>query len=356
MHLITEMFEKHDRTRFEVHGFSFGPESDSSWRSRAENGFDHFHDVRFMSDMDVVKLSLDLQIDIAVDLTGHTADCRPNIFAGRAAPIQVNYLGFPCTMGAGFIDYIIADETVIPESDRHNFSEKVVWLPDCFQVNCRSRDISQNVLSRSDLSLPAEGFVFCCFNNNNKITPAMFDSWMRILRQVEGSVLWLYAGNVWAEDNLRREAEKRGVDAIRLVLASRMPIEDHLNRIRHGDLFLDTLPFNAGTTASDALRMGVPLVTLSGNALAGRYAASLLKALDLGELITHSVDEYEQLAIDLAHDPDRLRGIREKLSANVQTSTLFDSDTFTRNLEKAYELMYERYQSDLAPDHIVVES
>jgi protein O-GlcNAc transferase len=355
-HLIAEMLEMHDRSKYELYGFSFGPESNDPWRIRAQKSFDHFFDVRFMSDQDIAMLSRDHQIDIAIDLMGFTADLRTNIFAKRAAPVQVNYLGYPGTMGAGFIDYIIADKTIIPESDRHYFTEKVVYLPNNFQANCRTRNVSLEILTRTELNLPQDGFVYCCFNNNNKITPTMFDSWMRILQQVDESALWLYVSNKWAEDNLRMEAEKRGINAERLVFAKFLPIEEHLNRIRHADLFLDTLPFNAGATASDALRMGVPLVTHTGNAFAGRYATSLLKTLDMEELITHSAAEYEALAVDLAIDRDRLQRIKEKLNANVQTSSLYDSDKFTRHIEKAYELMYERYRNDLDPDHIIVEA
>jgi predicted O-linked N-acetylglucosamine transferase (SPINDLY family) len=354
LHLMAEMFEKHDRSRYELYGFSFGPESNDPWRQRAQKCFDRFFDVRLKSDQDVAKSARDLQIDIAVDLKGFTEDLRPNIFALRAAPVQANYLGYPGTMGAEFMDYIIADSTIIPESDRRHYTEKVVYLPCCYQVNCRNRDVSQKMLTRGELHLPQDGFVFCCFNNNIKITPTMFDSWMRILQQVDDSVLWLFKSNRWAVDNLRMEAEKRGVTAQRLVFAENLPVEEHLNRIRHADLFLDTLPYNAHTTASDALRMGVLLVTLTGNAFAGRVAASLLNTLDLGELIAHSAEEYEKIAIDLAVNRDRLQGIKDKLNANVQTSSLFDSERFTRHIEKAYELMYERYRNGLVPDHIVV--
>jgi predicted O-linked N-acetylglucosamine transferase (SPINDLY family) len=302
-------------------------------------------------------LARDHQVDIAIDLMGFTGYSRSNIFAGRAAPVQVNYLGYPCTMGVEFIDYIVADKTIIPESDRHHYTEKVVYLPDSYLVNCRNREVSQEILTRADLNLPHDGFVFCCFNHSCKINPTMYDIWMRILQRVDESVLWLSVNNRWAEDNLRMEAEKRGVIADRLVFAKKLPlIEDHLNRIRHADLFLDTLPYNAHSTASDALRMGVPLVTLTGNAFAGRVAASLLKTLDLSELITHSADEYENLAVELATDHERFKMIRDKLRIAVQTSPLFDSLLFTRNIEKAYELMYERYQNDLPSDHIVVES
>jgi predicted O-linked N-acetylglucosamine transferase (SPINDLY family) len=354
LHLMAEMFEKHDRSRFELYGFSFGPESNDPWRQRTQKCFDRFLDVRIKSDQDVAKSARELQIDIAVDLKGFTTDSRPNIFALRAAPVQVNYLGFPGTMGAGFIDYIVADKITIPESDRHYYTEKVVHLPDCYQVNCRNREVSRKIPARAELHLPQDAFVFCCFNNNNKITPEMFDSWMRILRQVDESVLWLFKSNRWAVDNLRMEAEKRGVNAQRLIFAETLPVEEHLNRIRHADLFLDTLPYNAHTTASDALRMGVPLVTLAGNAFAGRVAASLLNTLDLGELIAHSAEEYEKISVDLANNRDRLQGIKERLDANVQTSSLYDSERFTRDIEKAYGLMYERYRNDLELDHIVV--
>jgi predicted O-linked N-acetylglucosamine transferase (SPINDLY family) len=354
LHLMAEMFEKHDRSRYELYGFSFGPESNDPWRQRAQKCFDRFLDVRLKSDQDVAKSARELEIDIAVDLKGFTTNSRPNIFALRAAPIQANYLGYPGTMGAEFMDYIIADSTIIPESDRRHYTEKVVYLPGCYQVNCRNLDVSKKILTRAELNLPQDGFIFCCFNYNQKISPEMFDSWMRILRQVDESVLWLFKSNRWAVDNLRMEAEKRGVNAQRLVFAESLPVGEHLNRIRHADLFLDTLPCNAHTTASDALRMGVPLVTLAGNAFAGRVAASLLKTLDLGELIAHSAEEYEKIAVDLAINRDRLRRIKEKLDVNIQTSSLFDSERFTRHIEKAYELMYERYRNDLEPDHIVV--
>jgi predicted O-linked N-acetylglucosamine transferase (SPINDLY family) len=356
-HLIAEMLEMHDRSKYELYGFSFGPESNDRWRIRTQKCFDRFFDVRFMSDHDIAMLAHNHQIDIAIDLMGFTADSRSKIFAGRAAPVQVNYLGFPGTMGAEFIDYIIADKTIIPETDRHHYTEKVVYLPDCYMANCRRRDVAQTILTRSELYLPQDGFVFCCFNNTNKITPTMFDSWMRILLQVEGSVLWLFESNRWAAVNLGMEAEKRGVNADRLIFAKKLPlIEDHLNRISHADLFLDTLPYNAHTTASDALRMGVPLVTHIGNAFAGRVAASLLKTLDLNELVAHSAVEYEKIAVDLAINRDRLKRVKEKLNANIQTSPLFDSELFTRHLEKANELMYERYQNALPLRHIFIES
>jgi predicted O-linked N-acetylglucosamine transferase (SPINDLY family) len=286
---------------------------------------------------------------------GFTTGCRTNIFAKRPAPVQVNYLGYPGTMGAEFIDYIFGDETVMPETNRNYFTEKIVYLPNCYQTNCRNRDVSQNILTREELNLPEDGFVFCCFNNNNKITPAMFNNWMRILQQVEGSVLWLLESNQWAVENLRMEAKKRGVNEERLVIASRLPIKDHLNRLRHADLFLDTLPYNAHTTASDALRMGVPLVTQMGNAFAGRVASSLVKTLGMEELITHCAEEYVKLAVDLATDRELFLMIRNKLIRNIQTAHLYDSELFTRHIEKAYEMIYERYQSDLPPEHITVE-
>jgi predicted O-linked N-acetylglucosamine transferase (SPINDLY family) len=356
LHLMAEMLEKHDRSEFELYGFSFGAEVPDGWRKRSQKCFDQFFDVRFMSDHDVAELARKFQIDIAVDLKGFTEDSRPNIFARRPAPVQVNYLGYPGTSGAAFIDYIIADKTIIPESDRQYYTEKVVYLPNCYQANCSNPDISRKILSRSELNLPQDGFVFCCFNNNNKINPALFDSWMRILQRVGNSVLWLFEKNRWAVENLRIEAQKRGVDAERLIFAKFMPIDEHLNRIRHADLFLDTLPYNAHTTASDALRMGVPLVTGMGNVFAGRVAASLLNTLDLSELITVSSGDYENTAVDLATDPGRLKRVKEKLSYNVDNSPLFNSAMYTRHLEKAYRSMYERYRNDLAPDHIVVES
>ena len=263
-YLIAELFELHDKSQFELFGFSFGPIVDDEMRQRLLKPFDQFIEVGRKSDVEIAKLSRDLNIDIAVDLKGITQELRTDIFAHRAAPIQVNYLGYPGTMGADYMDYIIADKTLIPPQSQQSYSEKVVCLPNSYQVNDRKRLISDRQFTRQELGLPENGFVFCCFNNNFKILPATFEGWMRILKAVEGSVLWLFQDNSWAVENLKKEAEKQGIDGQRLVFAERMPLVEHLARHRHADLFLDTLPYNAHTTASDALWSVLPVLTLMG--------------------------------------------------------------------------------------------
>jgi protein O-GlcNAc transferase len=354
-YLIAELFEQHTHERFELTAFSFGPDRRDEMRQRLSAAFDRFLDVRSRSDTDVASISRDLQIDIAVDLKGFTRHGRHGIFAGRAAPIQVNYLGYPGTMGADYMDYIVADRTVIPEASRRFYAEKVVYLPHSYQVNDRQRPIANQEFSRAELGLPPTGFIFCCFNNNYKITPDTFSCWMRILRQAAGSVLWLLADNATAADNLRREAAARGVDAGRLIFGRRMPMALHLARHRAADLFIDTLPCGAHTTASDALWAGLPVLAQVGGSFASRVAASLLKALDLPDLITTTQEEYERLAVSLAADPDRLQEIKQRLGRNRPTSPLFDTEVYARDLECAYTQMYERYHTDSAPDHIVVQ-
>lgn len=353
-YLMAELFERHDRTRFELVAFSFGPDKSDEMRKRVSAAFDRFIDVRNESDKDIALLSRNIGIDIAVDLKGFTQDMRVGIFSYRAAPLQVNYLGYPGTMGAGYIDYLIGDGTLIPETSREQYSEKIVYLPNSYQVNDRKRAIAERTFTRKELGLPDVGFVFCCFNNNYKITPATFDGWMRILNRVEGSVLWLLEDNATAAGNLRKEAGARGVDAARLIFAGRMPLAEHLARHRAADLFLDTLPCNAHTTASDALWAGLPVLTCMGEAFASRVAASLLKAIDLAELVTTTQEQYEVLAVDLAANPERLGQIKLKLERNRLTTPLFDTALFTRHLEAAYTQMVERYQADLPPGHIFV--
>ena len=354
-YLMAELFETHNRSKFELFAFSFGPEKADGMRVRVAAAFDHFLDVRTQLDKDVTLLSRELEIDIAVDLKGFTQDSRTNIFALRAAPIQVNYLGYPGTMSAEYIDYLIADRTLIPESSRQYYTEKIVYLPDCYQVNDAQRRIADKVFTRKELGLPETGFVFCCFNNNYKITPATFDGWMRILKQAEGSVLWLFEDNISAANNLRLEAIERGIEAERLIFAQRMPLSEHLARHRLADLFLDTLPYNAHTTASDALWAGLPVLTCMGESFASRVAASLLNAIHLPELVTSSQEEYEALAIELATNPEKLELIRQKLEQNRLTTPLFDTQLFTQNLEEAYRLMYERYKDGLPPDHLFID-
>ena len=351
--LIAELFEIHDRSQFEIYAFSLLKGADDM-RDRLKLAFDHFIEVGNKSDIEIAKLSRSLDIDIAVDLTGITDSSRTGIFSYRAAPIQVNYLGYPGTVGADYIDYIVADKTLIPVESQSCYIEKVVYLPNSYQVNDRKRFISDRQFTKKELGLPENGFVFCCFNNNFKILPATFNGWMRILSAVEESVLWLLQDNSWVVENLKKEAQKRGVDAQRLVFADRVPLSDHLARHRQADLFLDTYPYNAHTTTSDALWAGLPVLTLKGQSFASRVAASLLNAIGLPELITSTQEEYEALAIDLALNPNKLTDIKSKLANNRLTAPLFDTPLFTKNLEAAYIKMMERYQADLQPDHMFI--
>jgi len=354
--LIVELFELHNSDLFEVFGFSFGPSSNDEMRQRISNALYRFIDISMKSDTEVAQISRSLGIDIAIDLGGFTKDSRPGIFSAHSAPIQVSYLGYPGTMGASYIDYIIADNTLIPSDSQQYYREKIIYLPYSFQVNDSKRKIADKVFTRQDLGLPDSGFVFCCFNNNYKILPQTFDSWMRLLKSVNGSVLWLYVEQPTAIKNLKKEAEARGVDPSRLVFATRMNGEYHLARQRVADLFLDTLPFNAGATASTALWSGLPVLTLIGNSFVARYAASLLNAIDLTELITSTSEEYESKAVELAKDPLKLAQIKRKLDQNRQTSPLFNGQLFARHIEAAYLEIHQRHLSGKKPDHVYVKA
>jgi len=352
--LLAGVLEQHDRQRFEVLGISLQPEERSAFGQRIRSAFDWFVDATNMSDRETAAAIRDLEVDIAVDLMGCTRWCRPAIFAQRPAPVQVNYIGYPAGMGVPFIDYIIADDFVIPRETAHLYAEQVVYLPECFQPNDDLRPIGPTP-TRADAGLPEEGFVFCCFNNTYKFNPQMFDIWMRLLTQVPGSVLWLPVDNPLAGENLRREAAQRGVDPNRIVLARRLPYPEHLGRTRLADLFLDTLPFNAGTTASDTLWAGVPLLTCAGEAFASRMAGSLLRAVGLPELITHTLEDYERLALNLTRQPDTLRQLRTRLAANRDTSPLFNTTQYSRHLEAAYTSMHVRLARGDKPASIEIE-
>jgi predicted O-linked N-acetylglucosamine transferase (SPINDLY family) len=355
-YLMAELFALHDRARFEVLGISFGTEDNSDIRARLIESFDQFHDVRLKTDYEVAQLLTELQVELAVDLKGYTRDARPGILAHRPAPIQVNYLGYPGTMGASFIDYVIADPIVLPFEQQPFYTEKIIQLPDCYQVNDSRRRIGDRTPTRQETGLPDAGFVFCCFNNNYKITAPVFDVWVRLLRAVNGSVLWLLVGNATAQNNLRQEAVARGIDPARLVFAAQLSPEEHLARHRLADLFLDTLPYNAHTTASDALWAGLPLVTCRGETFAGRVAASLLHAIGLPELVTGSLDEYEALALQLAMDASRLQSIRRKLAQNRLGYPLFDTDRFRRHIEAAYLTAWEIWQRGESPRSFKVQA
>ena len=354
MHLMAELFECHDRDKFELIAFSFGPDSQDKWRQRILLCFDKFIEVRTQSEQDIALLSRNIGIDIAVDLKGFTGDNLFNIFTEGSAPVQVNYLGYPGTTAAEYMDYIIADQTLIPETHQRYYSEKVVYLPNSYQVNVSKKKISKTPLTRHDVGLPNSGFVFSCFNNNYKITPHTFFCWMRIIEAVEDSVLWLFESNRSAASKLKKEASKLGINEDRLFFAKYVSVEEHLNRIQLADLFLDTLPYNAHTTTSDALKMGLPVITCMGNSFASRVGASLLNAVNLPELITTTQEQYESLAIQLALQPEKLKIIKDKLINNVPTAPLYDTPLFTRHLESAYLTMYDRYQHGLDPDHIYV--
>jgi predicted O-linked N-acetylglucosamine transferase (SPINDLY family) len=306
-----------------------------------------------MPNIDAARLARERKLDIAVDLMGDTLNARPEIFARRVAPVQVNYLGYPGTMACDFMDYIIADRVVIPPDQRRHYCEKVAYVSGSYQVNDRKREISDRKATREELGLPATGFVFCCFNNIHKLTPATFAGWMRILDKVEGSVLWLLVNNATAMDNLRGEAERHGIDGARLVFAKNEPLAAHLARVRAADLFLDTLPYNAHTTTSDALWSGLPVITRIGESFPARVAASLLTAVGLADLITTTQDEYEALAVDLARDAQRLAALRQKLTENLTTTPLFDTEAFTRQIEALYVRMHERSAKGMRPDHLM---
>ncbi|HMI96619.1 MAG TPA: hypothetical protein VK479_08925, partial [Micropepsaceae bacterium] len=352
--LIVGIFEHHDKDRFETIAISFSRDDRSETRTRIETAFDKFIDVQDMSDSQVAALMREMEIDIAIDLNGYTGDSRTAILAHRPAPVQVNYLGYPGTMGAPYIDYIIADRIVIPEEHRVDYSEKVIYLPDAYQANDRKRRIAEKTPTRAEAGLPEHGFVFASFNNTYKIGPEIFDIWMRLLRDVEDSALWLLEDNPIAAANVKREAQARGVAPERLVFAPRTMPDQHLARHRLADLFLDTQPYNAHTTASDALWMGLPLVTCPGSTFPGRVAASLLNAIGMPELVTGSLAEYETLARKLAREPAALAAIKAKLAANRDTHPMFDTARFARYLESAYVTMWERQQRGDAPASFTV--
>jgi predicted O-linked N-acetylglucosamine transferase (SPINDLY family) len=349
---LAEVIELHDRSKFEVSAFSFGPDTQDTMRRRLQGAFEHFLDVRDKSDEEIVRLARDWQLDIAVDLKGYTQDARPGLFAQRVAPLQVSYLGYSGTLGASFMDYIIADAAVIPKSSREFYREKMLALPTCFFPSDSTRAIADTVYARRELGLPTAGFVFCCFNNSIKISPRIFDVWMQILRRAQASVLWLRTDDRAVVDNLRAEAQRRGVDGNRLIFAPRISMPEHLARHRSADLFLDSLPYNAHTTASDALWAGLPVLTSPGEGFASRVAASLLRAADLAELVASDLDDYQEIAVALAGDPPRLASLKERLLRAHRTAPLFDTRKLTTDLEKAYQTIHARHQVGLATAHI----
>ncbi len=354
MHLMGGLFEAHDPTLYEIHAFSYGPSSSDAQRNRLRANVTQFHDISGMTNAAAIELAQQCKLDIAVDLKGYTGLTRTQMFAQRLAPLHISYLGYPGTMGTSAFDYIITDPTVTPEGHEQYFTEHLLRMPHSYQVNDNTREISSRRLTRADFNLPEQGFVFCCFNNSYKITPAEFDIWMQLLAEIDGSVLWLLSNGDTSENNLRSEARKRGVDPARLIFAQRAPLDEHLARHRLADLFLDTFNYNAHTTCSDALWAGLPVLTLCGEQFAARVSASLLTAFGTPEMITTSQADYYQKAIQLSQSPENLQEIRDKMSALRDTSPLFDTEKFARDLERAYDTIFARYMAAAPLDHITV--
>lgn len=354
MHLMAGLLSSHDRTRFEVHAFSYGQQREDDYRRKARSCVDHFHDVAHQSDEAIIALARNIGLDIAIDHKGYTAGTRNHLLQHRLAPVQINYLAYPGTLGADFIDYIVADRIVVPEQHRRHVSENVIFLPHTYQPTDSARIIADTKTDRAAHSLPEDAFVLCCFNATYKITAREFDVWMRVMHQIKVCVLWLFASNSLAVANLRTEAKRRGVDPNRLIFAQRLPNAQHLERQGHADLFVDTFAYNAHTTANDALWAGLPVVTRQGDQFAARVASSLLHAVELPELVTLSDADYERLIIELATNPARLSSIRAKLARNLKSAPLFDTALYTRHFEAGLKLAHERYRTGLPPADILV--
>jgi predicted O-linked N-acetylglucosamine transferase (SPINDLY family) len=353
-YLLANLYELHDKNKFEVIGISFGPDKNDEMRKRVSSAFDEFYDVRLKTEDEIVNFSRELKIDIAIDLMCFTKYHKFGIFVKRCAPIQVNYLGYPGTSGTNYLDYIIADKILIPKESQKYYSEKIAYLPDTYQANDSTKKISDKIFTREELGLPKDGFVFCCFNNDYKITPQVFDVWMRLLKKVENSVLWILSEDVNTSKNLKNEATIRGVDFNRIVFAKRIKMNEHLARQKVADLFIDTFPYTGHTTTSDALWVGLPVLTRIGKSFASRVSASLLNAMGLSVLVTSSEKEYEDLAIELATNSPKLKEIKNKLKNNRNTKPLFNTQNFARNIEKAYSLMYEGYLKKLPIKNIEI--
>jgi protein O-GlcNAc transferase len=353
-YLIAEFLSLHDRRKFEVYAFSFGPQLNDDGRKVISSSVDRFLDLSKSSCDEIVDISRALDIDIAIDLKGYTKDMRMEIFAKRVAPLQINYLGYPGTMGVEYYDYIIADKVLIPTELAEFYSEKIIYLPYSYQANDSKRFTQIPGIDRNKLGIPDAEFIYCCFNNSYKITPVVFDSWMRILLQVPKSVLWLYEYNASSKNNLLMEARKRGINADRIVFAQTLPLNEHLNRLAFADVVLDTTPYGAHTTSSDALLVGVPVITLIGKSFASRVAASLLTALGVNELITNTEEEYETLAIALAREPNRLKDLKNKIRLNAKLKPLFKTDMLVSQIERAYLQILNRKRSSLPPDNIYI--
>lgn len=352
--LMAELPELHDRNRFQIFAFSFGPTTNDYMQTRLKKSFDYFYDLQSLGDAEVIRFARDKGLDIAVDLKGFTQNARSQIFSSRIAPIQINFLGYPGTLGMTSMDYIVADKWLIPEDTRSAYSEKIIYLPDTYQPNDRNKPVAKISATRGHYGLPANSFVYCSFNNHNKITPEMFSLWMRILERVPRSCLWILVWDAAARKNLIKQFSESRLDTKRLIFADRLPLSDHLARLTLADLFLDTFPCNAHTTASDALWSGLPLLTLSGRTFASRVAGSLLLASDLPELITESPDAYQSLAVKMSNSAECLGTLKQRLVSRRDNLALFDTPRYVRNLEKAFQLVFDKYVNGQSPDDINV--
>ena len=354
MHLLAGMLEAHNRERFEIYAFSYALRQNDKMRQRIKLGVDHFIDVNDLSSNEIAKLIQNNNIDISIDLNGYTSKSRSEIFQYRMSPIQINYLGYPSTMGANFMDYIIADPVTIPDENRDFYSEKIIYMPHTYQANDDKRKIAKTNSKRVDFNLPDKGFVFCCFNQIYKISPKEFNIWMRLLRNVNNSVLWLIKSNKWVEQNFSKEAKRQGIDPSRIIFAEKLSHSEHLARHKHADLFIDTFNYNAHTTASDALWGGLPIVTKQGKQFTARVTSSLLTACGLPELITKNEKEYEELIYELATNPKKLKTISLKLSENKKNKPLFNTKQYTNNFENGLQKAYDLYFNGEHPKNIFV--
>ena len=354
--LLIHLFKCHDKSKFELIGFSFTPGKPDLIHNEIKENFDQFVDVSLKNDKEIAQISKDMNIDIAVDLMGFTTHNRMGIFKESCAPIKINFLGYPGTLGSNHHDYIIADKTLIPKKNQKDYSEKIVYLPDSYKLDHSARKVSNKIFTKQEMGLPKKSFVFCCFNNNFKITPNVFNTWMNTLKSVNNSVLWLMIkkNNPTVKNHLKKEALKKGIESDRLIFANRMPLSDHLARLKLADLFIDTMPYNAHTTASDALWVGLPVLTLCGETFASRVAASMLNAVGLSELITLTDKKFEDLAIELGNNPKKLQQIKNKLNNNKISKPLFNSKLFTKNIEKAYSIIYEEHLKKLPIKNIEI--
>ena len=354
-HLMVGMLELHDKSQFELYGFYFGPKIQSSdiLHKRIFKCFDKFIDISLMSDLEALNLCRDLEIDIAIDFMCHTGDYnRFNLFLERLAPIQINFLGYPGTSGSNNLDYIVADKILIEPDEQKFYSEKIIYLPDTYQPNENDKKISNTKVKKENFGLPEDKFIFCCFNSHQKINPIIFDAWIYILNNTENSVLWLLKDNKFSQDNLKLLIKKNGINPNRLIFAENLKIEDHLQRIQFADLFLDTFPYNAHTTCSDALRVGIPVLTLKGNSFASRVAASLLNTIKLNELITTNIEDYKKLAIKIYNEKVYLGEIKKKIAINKKNSNLFKAEIYTKNIERAYKKVYQNYLEGIKPQNL----